>query len=126
MCRPNAPRDTAEVLPADAERWLDALLEELPPARAAAWLRRSPASSATWFTRGRSPLNGSAGITGGTAARSKKARRLEVEHRLFVLVGQPPAPADDAQRRFAARRAHIDHIDAAISTGHPDARRFSH
>jgi 16S rRNA (cytidine1402-2'-O)-methyltransferase len=33
--RPNAPRDTAEVLPADAERWLDALLEELPPARAA-------------------------------------------------------------------------------------------
>ena len=33
--RPPAPRDECEVLPVDAERWLVALLEELPPARAA-------------------------------------------------------------------------------------------
>jgi 16S rRNA (cytidine1402-2'-O)-methyltransferase len=33
--RTPAPRDTAEMLSADAERWLVALLEELPPARAA-------------------------------------------------------------------------------------------
>ena len=33
--RPAAPREAAEVLSADAERWLAALLEELPPARAA-------------------------------------------------------------------------------------------
>lgn len=32
---PSLPRDAAEVLSADAERWLAALLEELPPARAA-------------------------------------------------------------------------------------------
>ena len=33
--RPTAPRDVEEVLSADVERWLVALLEELPPARAA-------------------------------------------------------------------------------------------
>jgi 16S rRNA (cytidine1402-2'-O)-methyltransferase len=33
--RPSAPRDAGEVLSADMERWLVALLEELPPARAA-------------------------------------------------------------------------------------------
>jgi 16S rRNA (cytidine1402-2'-O)-methyltransferase len=33
--RPTAPRGTADALSADAERWLAALLEELPPARAA-------------------------------------------------------------------------------------------
>jgi 16S rRNA (cytidine1402-2'-O)-methyltransferase len=33
--RPPAPRDGGEVLSADAERWLVALLEDLPPARAA-------------------------------------------------------------------------------------------
>src|SRR4030095_10897849 len=33
--RPSAPRGTADELSADAERWLAALLDELPPARAA-------------------------------------------------------------------------------------------
>ena len=32
---PPAPRGTSDALSADAERWLAALLEELPPARAA-------------------------------------------------------------------------------------------
>jgi 16S rRNA (cytidine1402-2'-O)-methyltransferase len=32
---PPAPEHAAEALPADAQRWLEALLDELPPARAA-------------------------------------------------------------------------------------------
>ncbi len=57
---------------ADAERWLIALLAELPPARAARVVAAVTGSRATTSTRARSRSK--------AGRKVEKARRLEIEH----------------------------------------------